>query len=204
MGDGRDGHVGRDDGVRDASVSEHNAHANGHARGRGRQFEYGRAARLLSGPGRACFYEQNGGQVGGRLQRSVRLGREDAGHGVVGVLLRVHIDAPARRRSVPEVRRQAHHGPGHIVHGPVHAVNAVRRVHGLHAADHLAVRRRTRRGEKDATTSRYRNYKNLLVCKKQQQKKKKNANQFSSLNKKKYFSKDRWRRYETIFFFFSV
>lgn len=32
MGDGRDGDVGRDDGVRDAGVPGHHAHANGEVR----------------------------------------------------------------------------------------------------------------------------------------------------------------------------
>lgn len=52
MGDGRDGHVGRDDGVRDAGLYGHNAHANGHARVHGRQPGRDRAEqRLLSDPG---------------------------------------------------------------------------------------------------------------------------------------------------------
>jgi len=75
------------------------------------------------------------------------LGRGDAGEGAGGVLLRVYTHAFARRHSVTEIRRQAHHGSGHTVHGPVHAVDAVRGVLGLHAADRAAVRRRTRRSE---------------------------------------------------------
>lgn len=149
MGDGRDGHVGRDYGVRDACVPELDAHANGLAGHDGgqRSADGGRAARVLSGA------EERAQTLCGeqyrvvQRRRPVRLGREDAGTGAVRVLLRVHTDALARRRPVPEVRRQAHHGPGHTVHGAVHAAHAVRRVHGPHAPDRLAVRRGTRRSE---------------------------------------------------------
>jgi len=51
MGDGRDGDVGRDDGVRDAGVPGHHAHANGDVRagaGPAERPSDGRATRLLS------------------------------------------------------------------------------------------------------------------------------------------------------------
>lgn len=148
MGDGRDGHVGRDDGVRDAGLSGHNPHADGPARCGGRPTEGGRAPRLLSDAEIEPQQYERGCQPDrdGRVPGPFRLGREDAGPSAVFVLLRLHNHALARRRPVPEVRRQAHHGLRHTVHGLVHADDAVRGVHGIHATDHLAVRRRTRRG----------------------------------------------------------
>lgn len=50
MGDGRDGDAGRNDGVRDASVPGHHAHANGDARagaGAAQRHADGRTTRLL-------------------------------------------------------------------------------------------------------------------------------------------------------------
>jgi len=161
MGDGRDGDAGRDDGVRDAGLSGHHAHANGVAStgaGATQRSADGRATRLLSDNGDDAgalhFGVQpdiSGGRGTGARARSrrtpaVRLGRGDAGTGAVGVLLRLHTHAPARRCAVPEVRRQAHHGPRHTVHGHIHTDDAVRGAHRVHAADHPAVRGRTRRG----------------------------------------------------------
>jgi len=160
MGDGRDGDAGRDDGVRDAGLSGYHAHANGVARtgaGATQRSADGRATRLLSDDGDdgalqfGVQQDISGGRGTGARARSrrspaVRLERGDAGTGAVGVLLRLHTHSPARRCAVPEVRRQAHHGPRHTVHGHIHTDDAVRGAHRVQAADHPAVRGRTRRG----------------------------------------------------------
>lgn len=151
MGDGPDGHAGRDDGLRDAGLPGHNAHPDGQARdGEHRIGGGGRQAQLLPGP-RSSVAQPEVQQDRARqrgLQRSVRLGRGDPGLGAVGVLLRLHNHAFAGRRAVPEVRRQAHHGTGHPVHGHFHTDDAVRGAHGLRAVDRPPIHRGSRRGEK--------------------------------------------------------
>lgn len=160
MGDGRDGDAGRDDGVRDAGLSGHHAHANGVARtgaGATQRSADGRATRLLSDDGddgSLHFGVQpdvsgdrgTGARARSRRSPALRLERGDAGTGVVGVLLRLHTHAPARWCAVPEVWRQAHHGARHTVHGHIHIDDAVRGAHRVQAADHPAVHGRTRRG----------------------------------------------------------
>jgi len=159
MGDGRDGHAGCDNGIRNAGVPGHHAHANGVARagaGATQRSTDGRATRLLPGAGATALRSGvqpvvSGGRgtgAGARARRTpaVRLGRGDTGRGSVGVLLRLHTHAPARWRTVAEVWRQAHHGLWHTVHGHIHADDAVRGAHRVQAADHPAVHRRTRRG----------------------------------------------------------
>lgn len=159
MGDGRDGDAGRDDGVRNARLSGHHAHANGVARtgaGATQRSADGRETRLLpvDGDDGAPHFGHlqpdisggTGARARSRRSPAVRLERGDAGTGAICVLLRLHTHAPARRRAVPEVRRQAHHGPRHTVHGHIHADDAVRGAHRVQAADHPAVHGRTRRG----------------------------------------------------------
>jgi len=159
MGDGRDGDAGRDDGVRDAGVPGHHAHANGEVRagaGAAVRPSDGRATRLLpvaedDGAGATAALvgvqpDVRAGQSDGKGARApteVRLGRGDTGGGAVGVLLRLHTHACARRCAVPEVRREAHHGLRHTVHGHIHADDTVCGTHRVQAAVYPAIRRRT-------------------------------------------------------------
>lgn len=150
MGDGPDGHVGRDDGLRDAGLPGHNAHPNGQARVGGHRIGDGHQAQLLPGPRSSVAQlkvQQDRARQGG-LQRPVRLGRGDPGLGAVGVLLRLHNHPLAGRRAVPEIRRQAHHGIRHPVHGHFHPDDAVRGAHGLQAVDRPPIHRGSWRGEK--------------------------------------------------------
>jgi len=157
MGDGRDGDVGRDDGVRDAGVPGHHAHANGEVRagaGAAVRPSDGRATRLLpvaedGGAGATAALvgvqpDVSAGQSDGKgAPTEVRLGRGDTGGGAVGVLLRLHTHACARRCAVPEVRREAHHGLRHTMHGHIHADDTVCGTHRVQAAVYPAIRRRT-------------------------------------------------------------
>jgi len=82
MGDGRDGDDGCHDGVRDAGLLGHNAHANGQARGgSGWRCEI-RSSRLLPNATVVVTWSpkiQPDSSSRGRVQESIRLGREDAG-----------------------------------------------------------------------------------------------------------------------------
>jgi len=82
MGDGRDGDDGRHDGIRDAGLLGHNAHANGQARGGGGGWRCEiRSARLLSDATAVVEWSlkvQPNSSRRGQVQEPIRLGREDA------------------------------------------------------------------------------------------------------------------------------
>lgn len=146
MGDGFHGDAGRDHGVRYASLPGHNAHANGQARDdRGHRTADGCAPRLLSDARNVVQPHGDPDE-----QRRVRLGRGDPGARAVGLLLRVHTHALARRRAVPEIRRQTHDGHRHTVHRSVYADHPVRGQLRVHGADRPAIHRRPRRSKSNA------------------------------------------------------
>lgn len=98
MGDGRDGDVGRDDGLRDADMLEHSPHTNGQARSCRKQLQG--ETRLLPHGRRVKHPAQDQHNLrkglARQLRRTVRLGRENTGTSAVGVLLRLHNNAFTR------------------------------------------------------------------------------------------------------------
>jgi len=154
MGDDRDGHAGRDDGVHDEGLSEHNDDADGGAAdelaadGRAPRGSVPRPGTVAGGrplprPRRRRRDRDNGARR--RLGRQVLVGRGHAGHDTVRVLLRLHRHPHTRRLAGTELRRQVHRGLRHTVHVHADPADARRGAHGTHAPDRLAFRRRTGR-----------------------------------------------------------
>lgn len=139
MGGDDDEHAWRDHCVHDARLSEYSVDADGSAR----QRDEDRARRgvpVTGGGGKRDGFR-------GGLRSPVRLGPGDPGHGIVGVLLRLHCHTHTGQFAGPAVRRQVHCGLRPYVHGHVDPVHAHRGAHGFQASDGFAFRRRIRRSK---------------------------------------------------------
>lgn len=105
MGNGYNGNVGRDNGVRDASLPGHNSHTNGQDRSRGQRAERGPSENLSDARDTGTKFQQIRLGHAQRQRRPVRLGREDTGRSAVSFLLRIHNHTLAGRRFVAKIRR---------------------------------------------------------------------------------------------------
>lgn len=152
-------HAGRDNGVCNASLSEHSHDADGVAD----DCECGRTKSRAGNLSRGSAAEPAGSDQRDPWRRvavigrrrwwlSVQLGRRDPRDGVVCVLLRLHRHAHTRRRVGAKDRRKAHHGLRDILHVYVDDTDARDSALWTDSPDGFAFHRRPRRSNNTPLT----------------------------------------------------